>query len=60
MDVNGMPIEGFYSTNLPAGLGAAPPLPAAWPVEAPDGKQGAFDKVDDIWEDDDVWEDDED
>lgn len=29
MDVNGMPIEGFYSTNLPAGLGAAPPLSAA-------------------------------
>ena len=31
MDVNGMPIEGFYSTNLPAGLGAAPPLSAALP-----------------------------
>ena len=29
MDVNGMPVEGFYSTNLPAGLGAAPPLSAA-------------------------------
>ena len=29
MDVNGMPVEGFYSTNLPVGLGAAPPLSAA-------------------------------
>ncbi|MBR1702722.1 MAG: hypothetical protein IJ716_12275 [Lachnospiraceae bacterium] len=28
MDTNGMPIEGFYSTNVPAGLGAAPPLSA--------------------------------
>jgi len=36
MDVNGMPVEGFYSTNLPAVLGAAPPLSAALqtPVEA--------------------------
>lgn len=35
MDVNGMPIEGFPSTNLPLGLGAAPPLPAA--MQAPVG-----------------------
>lgn len=28
MDSNGLPIEGFPSTNLPLGLGAAPPLPA--------------------------------
>ncbi len=37
MDVNGLPIEGFQSINLPAGLGAAPPLPAAMqtPVAAP-------------------------
>ena len=28
MDTNGLPIEGFPSTNLPLGLGAAPPLPA--------------------------------
>ena len=28
MDTNGMPIEGFYSTNVPAGLGIAPPLSA--------------------------------
>ena len=28
MDTNGMPIEGFYSTNVPMGLGAAPPLSA--------------------------------
>ena len=28
MDLNGMPMEGFPSTNLPLGLGAAPPLPA--------------------------------
>mgnify|MGYP007070296492 CR=1 FL=1 len=36
MDVNGMPVEGFYSTNVPAGLGVAPPLSAALqtPVEA--------------------------
>lgn len=32
MDVNGMPIEGFYSTNLPAGLGVAPPLSASLQV----------------------------
>lgn len=36
MDVNGLPIEGFYSTNVPAGLGVAPPLSAALqtPVKA--------------------------
>lgn len=28
MDTNGMPIEGFYSTNVPVGLGVAPPLSA--------------------------------
>ena len=28
MDTNGLPLEGFPSTNLPLGLGAAPPLPA--------------------------------
>lgn len=28
MDTNGLPIEGILSTNLPLGLGAAPPLPA--------------------------------
>lgn len=28
MDTNGLPIEGFPSTNLPLGIGAAPPLPA--------------------------------
>lgn len=28
MDVNGLPMEGFPSTNLPLGVGAAPPLPA--------------------------------
>lgn len=28
MDTNGLPIEGFPSTNLPLGLGAAVPLPA--------------------------------
>ncbi len=28
MDTNGLPIEGFPSTNLPLGLGAAAPLPA--------------------------------
>ena len=36
MDVNGMPVEGFNSTNVPVGLGVAPPLSAALqtPVEA--------------------------
>lgn len=29
MDVNGLPIEGFQSINLSAGLGAAPPLSAS-------------------------------
>lgn len=29
MDVNGLPIEGFQSLNLSAGLGATPPLPAS-------------------------------
>lgn len=28
MDSNGLPMEGFPSTNLPLGLGAVPPLPA--------------------------------
>ena len=28
MDTNGLPMEGFPSTNLPLGLGAVPPLPA--------------------------------
>ena len=36
MDTNGMPIEGFYSTNVPVGVGVAPPLSAnlQTPVEA--------------------------
>ena len=29
VDVNGLPIEGFQSLNLSAGLGATPPLPAS-------------------------------
>ncbi len=33
MDVNGLPIEGFQSVNLTAGLGAAPPLSAS--MQAP-------------------------
>ena len=32
MDVNGLPIEGFQSINLSAGLGAAPPLSASGQV----------------------------
>lgn len=42
MDTNGMPIEGFYSTNVPAGLGAAPPLSANLlpPLENSDGYDG--------------------
>lgn len=28
MDTNGLPMEGFPSTELPLGLGAIPPLPA--------------------------------
>ncbi len=37
MDINGLPIEGFPSLNLTAGLGAAPPLSASMqvPVVAP-------------------------
>ena len=36
MDVNGMPVEGFYSANVPVGVGIAPPLSAnlQTPVEA--------------------------
>jgi len=36
MDTNGMPIEGFYSTNVPVGVGVAPPLSAnlQTPVDA--------------------------
>ncbi|MCM1101359.1 MAG: hypothetical protein NC079_06030 [Clostridium sp.] len=29
MDINGLPIEGFQSINLSAGLGAVPPLSAS-------------------------------
>ncbi len=32
MDTNGLPIEGFQSVNLTAGLGAAPPLSASMQV----------------------------
>lgn len=32
MDTNGLPIEGFQSINLTAGLGAAPPLSASMQV----------------------------
>ena len=32
MDVNGLPVEGFQSINLNAGIGAVPPLPAAMDV----------------------------
>lgn len=32
MDVNGLPIEGFQSINLNAGIGAVPPLSAAMDV----------------------------
>ncbi len=42
MDVNGLPIEGFQSINLSAGLGATPPLPASMMksgLEA-DGREG--------------------
>ncbi len=37
MDTYGMPIEGFPSTNLPLGLGAAPPLAADMSVAAAPG-----------------------
>jgi len=40
MDVNGMPIEGFPSTNLPLGLGAAPPLPASMQEPVEDALEG--------------------
>lgn len=32
MDVNGLPVEGFESVNLTAGLGAMPPLSASMQV----------------------------
>lgn len=42
MDVNGLPIEGFQSINLTAGLGMAPPLSASMqvPVLAPAVEDG--------------------
>lgn len=36
MDINGLPIEGFQSLNLSAGLGATPPLPASMMKTGPD------------------------
>lgn len=41
MDINGLPIEGFPSVNLTAGLGAAPPLSAS--MQNPAVNSGAED-----------------
>jgi len=52
VDTNGLPIEGFPSTNLPLGLGAAPPLPADMSVALAPGVSavaaGAADVGDDM------------
>ena len=50
MDTNGLPIEGFQSVNLTAGLGAAPPLSASMQVPV------VTSKVDDLVETDSITE----
>ncbi len=42
MDVNGLPVEGFQSINLPAGLGAVPPLSSA--LGTPDAAPGVWNR----------------
>jgi hypothetical protein len=50
MDVNGLPIEGFQSINLTAGLGAAPPLSAVLDEPGTDADKERFPETSELTE----------